>query len=575
MKESLKRHQYAVLLALVCVLHLVLLEAPSSLLGRAFWLGNVGLFLLWQPFVSGERRLGVGPALFVVAVVALASWQLGWGWLAAWVAFLSALVGGKVVVTRGRRLRFFYLLVFAYLLFVLFVWVAPKIVVAHATGAALPDTWVNMLALSLLAAAVASLPYGKSEAPAELFDFLASLLILLLLAVVLLGSTALMALEKIGYFDALMRTLFGLAGLLLLLSWAWNPRPGFGGIGVFLSSYLLRLGFPFDTWLRRLIELSDTESSPESFLREALATFAVLPWVNGGEWHFEDATGRFGESARHASTMAYGGVHVRLYTSYAWSAGLIWQASLLLKLVIELHRAKLREQALQQLRYLQAVHETGARLTHDVKNLLQSLDSLCYAAEQAGPGREEDLAQLFRRQLPVVSQRLRMTLDKLHHPEAREGARLAVGRWWEALRQRFERDGVEFAPLPDGLHGEVPQVLFDSVGDNLLLNALQKRRAAPGVQVRVELLPGGDGDGEAAGSGLLPRLRVTDSGAPVPAAVMARLFRAPVVSENGLGIGLFHAARLAEQNGFRLTVVDNRPGRVVFELAGAGAMLAV
>lgn len=575
MKESLKRHQYVVLLALASVLHLVLMETPSSLLGRAFWLGNVGLFLLWQPFVSGERRLGLGQALCVVAVVALASWQLGWGWLAAWVAFLSALVGGKVVVTRGRRLRFFYLLVFAYLLFVLFVWVAPKIVVVQVAGAALPDAWVNLLALLLLAAAMVSLPYGKSEAPAELFDFLASLLILLLLAVVLLGSTALMALEKIGYFDALIRTQFGLAGLLLLLSWAWNPRPGFGGIGVFLSSYLLRLGFPFDTWLRRLIELSDTEASPESFLREALATFAVLPWVNGGEWHFEDATGRFGDNARHASTMAYGGVHVRLYTSYAWSAGLIWQASLLLKLVIELHRAKLREQALQQLRYLQAVHETGARLTHDVKNLLQSLDSLCYAAEQSGPGREEDLTQLFRRQLPVVSQRLRMTLDKLQHPEAREGTRLAVERWWEALRLRFERDGVEFAPLPAGVHGDVPQVLFDSVGDNLLLNALQKRRGAPGVQVRVELLAAGErGDGATATT-CLPRLRVTDTGAPVPEAVMARLFRGPVASENGLGIGLFHAARLAEQSGFRLTVADNRPGRVVFELTGAEPVLPV
>lgn len=556
MKAFLSRHRYGLLLALLVMLHLVILETPGTALGRVLWLCSVGLFLMWQPFVSGERRLGPLQVAAVIGVVLWLLFELGWGWLAAWTAFLAALVGGKVVMARGQRLRWFYLLAFAYLLFALLVWIAPQIVDIDGVQDPLFTLTISFLATGGLLVLALSLPYGQAEPPAELFDFLASLLILLLLGVVLLGSTSLMGLKQFSYFEALIRSLLGLGGVLLLLSWAWNPRPGFGGVGVFLSGYLLRLGFPFDTWLRRLAELADTVSDPEDFLRRALGQFDRLPWVTGGEWHFQDARGRFGESAAHGATVAYGGVHLRLSTAYAWSAGLIWQASLLLKLVVELHRAKLRDQALAQLRYLQAVHETGARLTHDVKNLLQSLDGLCYAAEQSDASEGAALAQLFRRQLPAVSQRLRLTLDRLQNPELDDQGRVALARWWDQLRQRYERDGVDFSAGALAAGPDVLQTLFDSVADNLLINGLQKRLHEPGLQIRVMLRIEAEG----------PVLRVEDSGSAVPGPVARALFAAPVKSQNGLGIGLYHAARLAARAGYTLRLADNRDGAVAFEL---------
>lgn len=60
--------------------------------------------------------------------------------------------------------------------------------------------------------------------------------------------------------------------------------------------------------------------------------------------------------------------------------------------------------------YLRAVHETGARLTHDVKNLLQSLSNLCFMA-QASDDNGKAFNQQIQRQLPQITQRLQQTLE--------------------------------------------------------------------------------------------------------------------------------------------------------------------
>ena len=57
-----------------------------------------------------------------------------------------------------------------------------------------------------------------------------------------------------------------------------------------------------------------------------------------------------------------------------------WHLRLLAQLLGEFYLAKRREAKLRETSYLQAVHETGARTTHDIKNLLQSLNVLCSAA---------------------------------------------------------------------------------------------------------------------------------------------------------------------------------------------------
>jgi hypothetical protein len=45
------------------------------------------------------------------------------------------------------------------------------------------------------------------------------------------------------------------------------------------------------------------------------------------------------------------------------------------------------------------------------------------------------------------------------------------------------------------------------------------------------------------------------------------LFRAPVQSQYGLGIGLYHAARQAAESGYFLILDENSKGAVSFRLA--------
>jgi signal transduction histidine kinase len=159
-----------------------------------------------------------------------------------------------------------------------------------------------------------------------------------------------------------------------------------------------------------------------------------------------------------------------------------------------------------------------------------------------------------RRQLPAITQRLAATLDKLQHPAADPEMRVPAAEWWDSLRRQYQDRGVEFGADPQE-DGELPRALFDSVADNLLQNALAKRAAQPGVRVRCTLQAGS--------------LRVCDSGSAVPADVAATLFRDPVRSDGGLGIGLYQAARQAQPLGYALGLDANRDGEVCFALRRA------
>ncbi|MCZ7654586.1 MAG: ATP-binding protein [Rhodocyclaceae bacterium] len=109
----------------------------------------------------------------------------------------------------------------------------------------------------------------------------------------------------------------------------------------------------------------------------------------------------------------------------------------------------------------------------------------------------------------------------------------------------------------DGMvgEGEIPVTLFNSAAENLLENALAKQLETPALKISVALsLQDG------------PALRVCDNGQAIPDEVADNLFRAPIVSRVGLGIGLYQAARHAEFYGYELKVACNEAGRVCFEL---------
>jgi signal transduction histidine kinase len=221
------------------------------------------------------------------------------------------------------------------------------------------------------------------------------------------------------------------------------------------------------------------------------------------------------------------------------------------------YQAKQREQRLRDMTRLQAVYETGSRLTHDLKNMLQSLFSLTSIAQS----REERAQQLLQQQLPLLTQRIEMILTKLQQPQLEtETSKLTLDVWWDSVQQRNQHQAIVWH-APDGLPDKnIPSVLFDCIVDNLLDNALRKRNSEPGITVSIEIQPE-------------PlRLIVCDSGAAVPESISVNLLRGVVISENGLGIGLYQAARWASQLGYRLMLTSNQPGKVCFEMRDSQGM---
>jgi len=538
--------------SMLLALHVAVVFDADATVTRAFLLAHYGLFLLWQPLVRSEARIEPRLAFPVFAMAALLVLVDSTWVMALWLAILAGLVGAVATSQNERGPRLAYLFALAYLLALLLAWVLPQ----SLGGASLPDELRAAVRyiLPLLPLVILFLPATRQRSASSTLDFIYGLMLSLLIMVMALGVFAVVAVAKVSYAWALVQTLLGMAALLLALSWLWNPRAGFAGLGQVTSRYLLSVGLPFEGWAQRLATLAERERDPESFVRDALSDLHELTWIRGGRWQAARGEGTFGEPAAHAIVHAFHGLTLTWQSPRPLTPALALHVRLLSQLLGYFYAAKVREQTLREQAYSQAIHDTGARLTHDVKNILQSLKTLLAAADTSTPEDSERLLALMKRQLPQLATRLSQTVDKLKQPAEMDVAHVAAHTWWAALQTRYEHDDVQFfAEVLDDT--PLPQDLFDSVVDNLLTNALRKRQNQPGVavEVRLTLHP-------------LVSLTVTDSGSAAPEHVARNLFLSPVASDFGLGVGLYQAARQAARSGFRLELSDNQPGGVAFRL---------
>jgi len=552
-----QRYWRFVVVAMLVLLHVVALRGDADEAARVLMIAHLGLVLLWQPLLRGERQVSLMQTALIAAFAAsLVLWLNGW-LLALWTVILAGLVGGKVFLHQARWQRRFYLLMFVYLLALLVVVVLPQIAPRNEIDPAIRGyaAW----GLPLVFAVMALIPTESDPAEsAQVIDYFYSVFLMLMLGVVILGCFAFMMLGRTGYLEALTYIIFIIAALLLVVGLAWNPRTGYAGLNVFVSRYLFSIGLPIEQWLQYLARLSHDEPNPDRFLAESVAALARLPWVQGAAWRTGGRRGEAGLRTPYAVEFTTPDLSLTIFSRYRTSPALYGHLRLLGQLLSEFFLAKLRERALKQASYLEAVHETGARVTHDVKNLLQSLNALCSVA-LAERGDSPEALALVRRQLPAISQRLSATLDKLQRPGDMVDARAPAGAWWDGLRRQYEDRGVQFEAR-DLEDTELPKGLFDSVADNLLQNALAKRIEQPDLRVTAQLQ-----------GGPAVELRIRDSGRAMSREVASALFQEPVPSASGLGIGLYQAARQAQSAGYRLSLASNRDGDVCFALsAGAG-----
>lgn len=574
-ERGFRRHRWLII-AMLLSLHLAtLLQANDTLFARGWLLVHFGLFLIWQPFVSTERKLTAVAVVILLSISAVTLYTLAGWMLVAWIAILIAIMGGKVFTLEVAHRNRFYLAALFYLLTILLAWTIPVSLLglsAMPGGMQALATW----GIPLILVAMVFLPFQpEDELHIEAFDFFYSAFLLQVVVILVLGSLALMRLTNNQYFPALLLTVLSFAGVLLLFAILWAPRGGFSGLQTYFSRYLMTVGLPFEFWMRRIIELSETESDAPRFLSSAMAEIATLPLTVGAKWSSQDGGNRFGIESEYVATFRSHSLEITFYTAIELSPVLFLHVRLIAQVIGEFYESKRREQVMKQNAYMQAVHETGARLTHDIKNLLQSLVAITSASmisaarkravqSELFPNGEADrratvpFDEMLQRQLPQLTRRLQNTLDKLRNPAIRgTDVIFPAADWWYAATMRHANAGIEFKVNED-VTGNVPANVFDSVLENCLENARKKREREPEIRIIAELIADDS-----------PVLIVTDNGSALPEQICEELFKAPISGNkgNGLGIGLFQASRHAADAGYRLVLEKNEPGCVRFCLA--------
>jgi signal transduction histidine kinase len=411
--------------------------------------------------------------------------------------------------------------------------------------------------LLLLPLGLLALPAGvDGERRMSFLHGLAASLIVTLLA---LGSlVALYAFGLDSYPLALgLAVLAGILGL-SALSALWLGFAGFEDGRELWGRQTFNSGGLFEQWLAHLTQPGIYKNmNPEQFLNTALSRLQEQPWVSGIAWQSPYGEGVLGEADRHSVLISVQSLDVTVYARQAIRGQRYAQVKLLIQLLEHFHQVKRREEAFAQQAHLKAIHETGAKLTHDIKNLLQSLHAITSAMQSCQqPEQFGETQRLLQGQLPHLSQRLKRTLEKLKQPDQPSYSQVPIRAWWDNLRARYRKREVDFS-MSLMWNANIPEELFDNVVENLLENALKKRQRETGLRIHVAL---SSSEGQI-------RLSVCDDGSPVPPEIEKHLLSEPVSSRDGYGIGLYQVAKQVIQSGYRLNLTHNMSGQVCFELA--------
>ena len=162
--------------------------------------------------------------------------------------------------------KLFYLFALSWLVAVLLLLAMPTTVPSSIAAGSVVVTIGEWMAPAVLAMMLLLPERKEADDQAEVVDFVYSVIVMLLLAVLVLGSLAIMLLLGHAYIDALLEALLGIGLALLILGWVWNPHLGMAGVGTVFSRYLMSVGMPVEQWLHTLADLAQRRDDPDDFL---------------------------------------------------------------------------------------------------------------------------------------------------------------------------------------------------------------------------------------------------------------------------------------------------------------------
>jgi signal transduction histidine kinase len=549
-----RRHENWVLACMLLVLHAALDAGLDSALSSALMTAHLGLFFMWQPIWQQDQRLQLSSvaliALLVVALVATLSW---WS-VFAWMMLLIGMVAGRSFSTRQER--FVYMITLAFLISEFLISCTSSLFLGGVLGGGIGKTFqfgLYLLPMALFAFPAISAPQRDPFA----VDFFRGITFTLLTALLAVFSVLMTLRLNIAYPLALVATLMALSMLLFFLSWMTTPGQGNIGLLAVWEKSVLNIGTPFEAWLGNIANLAAQSVRADDFLAAAVAQLNDIPWVCGLEWSTGFSHGIEGRRSQHYLDVEAGDLKVTLFAEREFSAALLIHGGLLIQVLGHFYAAKRRENEEASEAHLRAIYETGARVTHDVKNLLQTMNTLAGSLQVATTDEQKRRGfDLLKRRLPDIARRLQFALDKLERPEANAPLWVDARVWWDSVIARVTANDVHCAETLGPYEWTIPADCFDSVLDNLIDNARNKIAAGDGSGINVSI--------EASATGVTAT--VTDDGSAINERLGKQLFRGPVESRTGLGIGLYQAARQAQLSGCELNLNENRDGEVGFAL---------
>ncbi|MDX1518542.1 MAG: ATP-binding protein [Gammaproteobacteria bacterium] len=553
-EKLLNRHIIGLLCLVLMLeaLHFAVWVNFGDALSRAMILIHLGLFLIWQPVWRGDESISwLNSGLFILFTLAFVSWVNLW-LIFIWIILLIGFLGGFIKHKTSDQI--IYMITLAFLITELLINVTTRIFQISIDPIAYDLFFYGLFILPL---AILFFIKRKSSVDRESVDLLRAISSALLISLVALGSLLNMYHTGTSYMDALIETILAISFSLILISWLLSPRLGFSGLSQVWSQSLLNIGTPFEQWLSKISSLNQEIFDPDEFLDAAMEELIRISWITGVNWKAGDKEGQHGKEDKYQVRITVNRLEVTLNTRLIVGGALYLHCNLLIKIIENLYTSKIKERKLNQQTHLKSIYEAGARITHDIKNLLQSLKTLTSIVEQKNSLTPEKQS-LIRSQLPHLSHRLQLALDKLQSPDVVQHQMRDIVSWSAELNERLDTDNVIIRTNIDK-NREIPADLFDSVIDNLIENIYNKKQLEPDITATIEIAADDENIS----------VTVTDNGSAIPGNRASRLFSEAVDSENGLGIGIYQSSRQARASGFELALENNSDGNVTFCLSSS------
>jgi len=539
------------LAATLLIYHVLIWSSSGAQLQACLMLILYGLFLLWQPLWRKDSQVSRWPITFLAITIALISYFFSNESLVLFGLIFSGFIGSRLL--SQPNFRSFDSLG----LIIVILEMATGVIPGAFPQIALPSLFLEYMQMLILVPILLLFFATNSEHKIQnhsQVDLMHGLLTATLIFIVLLGAIVINILYGVAYIDGFLLNLFIVSTLIIGVSWFWNPGVGYSGIGVLWNRYAMTIGGPFETWINTLTTLIEEHYlTPNDYLKAACEHLIENNWLNSIQWNFEKNTVSSGEkTGTRIEHVINHDTSVELYFTSNPGSALEQHTILLIRMAYQFYLAKLNQEKMRAQEHFATIHHTGARLTHDIKNILQSIEtSLDILGVNYGSEKQQ---ALLHKNLTQISSRLQSTLNQLKAPKLDAEIKLLSAKEWmnKVEQQHHSNTHILFHREITNNHA-LPEDLFDSVLDNLINNAMRKSSTG---QADVRLYCNSD----------ITLLSVCDDGNPVESSIEASLFNQPVSSGSGMGIGLYQSTIMARAFNFELELSQNEAGKVCFNL---------